>query len=292
MPFTPDFVRVLERLHLTVRRRMTGEGPGVRRSDKRGASIEFHDYRRYAPGDEVRYVDWNVYARHGSLFIKEFSAEERIHVRLLLDASDSMSFGDPSKLQAARETAAALGYVGLLHYDSVSVRSFPRLSLPERGPLRGKGRLFELLERLDAVQPRGAGNLADISSSLDSSGNRGRSLVLVLTDAYDPSLAEAIRSLRAPGREVHLVHFISREEIEPTGRGNLLFTELETGASRRFRVTDSTIRRYRERFMAWCGEVERLCRANELGYIRVRSDRSLEERVMEIFRKGGMIELR
>ena len=292
MPFTPDFVRVLERLHLTVRRHMTGEGPGARRSDKRGASIEFHDYRRYTPGDEVRYVDWNVYARHGSLFIKEFSAEERIHVRLLIDASDSMTFGTPSKLQAVRETAAALGYVGLIHYDSVSIRSFPQAVASERPPLRGKGRVFELLERLDAVQPEGSGRLADAFSAFRTSGGRGRSLVLVFTDAYDASLADAIRSLRAPGREVHLVHFISREEIEPSGRGPLMLTELETGVRRKIRVTGSTVRRYRERFLAWCGEVERLCRAHELGYIRIRSDLPLEERVMEIFRKGGMLELR
>ncbi len=87
MPLPADFVRTLERLYLLARKHMTRGEQGSRRSPRRGASIEFHDYRHYTPGDEIRYIDWNVYARHGSLFIKEFSAEENVHVSILLDAS-------------------------------------------------------------------------------------------------------------------------------------------------------------------------------------------------------------
>ncbi|MHC4607548.1 MAG: DUF58 domain-containing protein, partial [Planctomycetota bacterium] len=102
MQFSGDFLRVLERLYLLARRRMTREEHGSRPSARRGGSIEFHDYRHYTPGDEARYIDWNVYARHGSLFVKEFAAEETVHVSVLLDASASMTFGDPPKIDAAR----------------------------------------------------------------------------------------------------------------------------------------------------------------------------------------------
>src|SRR5215831_7804015 len=120
MAFDAKFLKTLEALNLLARRTLTGDDRADRLTPRKGASLEFNDYRRYAPGDEIRYIDWNVYARHGSLFVKEFTAEENVHVSLLLDASGSMSFGRPSKFEAARELAAALGYIGLANFDTVS----------------------------------------------------------------------------------------------------------------------------------------------------------------------------
>src|SRR5262245_63343120 len=109
MPFGPDLIRTLDALNLLARKLLSGEDRADRLTPRKGASLEFNDYRRYAPGDEIRYIDWNVYARHGNLFVKEFTAEENIHVSVLLDTSRSMEFG--GKFQAAKELAAALGYI-------------------------------------------------------------------------------------------------------------------------------------------------------------------------------------
>src|SRR5437867_10662565 len=111
MAFDAGFLKTLEALNLLARRTLTGDDRAERPTPRRGASLEFADYRRYAPGDEIRYIDWNVYARHGSLFVKEFTAEENVHVTIVLDTSASMAFGRASKFEAARELAAALGYI-------------------------------------------------------------------------------------------------------------------------------------------------------------------------------------
>src|SRR4026209_564978 len=143
MPFGPEFIRTLDALNLLARRLLAAEDRADRPTPRRGASLEFNDYRRYTPGDEIRYIDWNVYARHGSLFVKEFTAEENIHVSVLLDTSKSMEFG--GKFEAAKEVAAALGYIGLANYDTLSLFTFGSEVRPVQKVLRGEGRGFELL---------------------------------------------------------------------------------------------------------------------------------------------------
>src|SRR5262245_66242591 len=101
MPFGPDLIRTLDALNLLARKLLSGEDRADRPTPRRGASLEFADYRRYAPGDEIRYIDWNVYARHGSLFVKEFAAEENIHVTIVRDNPTSMAYRKASKFQAA-----------------------------------------------------------------------------------------------------------------------------------------------------------------------------------------------
>src|SRR5947207_8661587 len=121
MRFDASFTRTLEALNLLARKALAGEDRSDRPSLLRGASIEFADYRRYTPGDEIRYIDWNVFARHGSLFVKEFTAEQNVNVTILVDASRSMDFGTPTKFDAARELAAALAYIALAGFDTVNV---------------------------------------------------------------------------------------------------------------------------------------------------------------------------
>ena len=111
--FDEAFLRQLERLLLLMRSPVRGGLKGGRRSVKRGQSVEFADYRDYTPGDDLRQLDWNVYARLEKLFVKLFVEEEDVTISLLLDASASMTFGAPSKLQFAKRAAAALGYIGL-----------------------------------------------------------------------------------------------------------------------------------------------------------------------------------
>src|SRR5437868_4495447 len=115
----PAFLRKIEQLSLVAKKLFTGQLKGERRSAKRGASVEFADYRNYTLGDDLRYVDWNTYARLEKLFLKLFLEEEDLHVYLLVDGSASMAFGDPAKFDYARRIAAALGYVGLANYDRV-----------------------------------------------------------------------------------------------------------------------------------------------------------------------------
>src|SRR5437763_12851122 len=113
----PEFLRKLEQLSIVSKKVFTGQLKGERRSAKRGTSVEFADYRNYTLGDDLRYMDWNTFARLEKLFLKLFIEEEDLHVYTLIDGSQSMAWGAPSKFDYGRKLVAALGYIGLTNFD-------------------------------------------------------------------------------------------------------------------------------------------------------------------------------
>jgi uncharacterized protein (DUF58 family) len=290
MAFDAQFLKTLEALNLLARRTLSGDDRAERRTPRKGASVEFAEYRAYAPGDEIRYIDWNVYARHGNLFIKEFSAEENVHISILLDTSRSMAFG--GKFEAARELAAALGYIGLANYDSVSLHTFGSELRTVQKFQRGRGRIFMLLEELEALRAEGTTDMrAAFRASLPRL--RGRSLILLLTDFYDlEGYTEGIRSLLAQKFLVHLVHVVSREEMSPAVRGRFSLLDLETGRSRDVTLLPKTVEAYHRRFTQFCAEIEEFGRVHELAYARVLADEPLDRRVVDVLRAGGILEHR
>ncbi len=290
MAFDASFLKTLEALNIMARRLLAGDDRAERRTPRKGGSIEFSDYRRYAPGDEIRYIDWNVYARHGHLFVKEFSAEEDVHVSLLLDTSRSMDFG--RKFAAARELAAALGYIGLVNYDTVSLYTFGAEVRTVQRFLRGKGRIFELLSALEGLSTGGATDMrAAFRAALPRL--RGRSLVLLITDFYDlAGYTEAVRSLLAQKLEVHLIHLVALEEMAPRAQGRLNLLDLETGRQKDVTIAPRTVDAYRGRFLRFCEEIEEFSRAHEIAYARAISDEPLDRRVLDVLRAGGILEHR
>jgi len=290
MAFDAAFLRTLEALNLLARRTLTGDERAERLTPRKGASLEFADYRRYTPGDEIRYIDWNVYARHGSLFVKEFTAEENVHVSVLLDTSRSMDFA--GKFQAAKELADALGYIGLSNYDTLSLFTFGSEVRPIKKFLRGKGRIFELLSAVDAVRPEGE---TDMKRAFGPAlpRLRGRSLVLLITDFYDlVGYSDGIRQLLAQRFGVHLIHMVSRDEVTPRARGRFSLLDLETGRTKDATIIPRTLDAYIRRFRAFCAEVEEFGRTQELAYARVLAEDPLERRVVDILRAGGIVEHR
>src|SRR6187401_95405 len=134
----PSFMARLDQLDLMSRKMLAGKMKGERRSKRRGQSVEFADYRNYTVGDDLRFIDWNTYARLDKLFLKLFLEEEDLHFYTLIDASLSMNFGDPSKLQYAKQLAAALGFIGLIRADRIRIETIGQPA-KERGPIwRGR----------------------------------------------------------------------------------------------------------------------------------------------------------
>src|SRR6266852_73049 len=142
---TPELLRRLEQFQLLAARRAKSSAKGERRSRARGQSVEFADYRNYVAGDDLRYLDWNLYGRLERLFLKLYEEERELPVRIFLDASESMTFGDPRKFDFARQVAAAIGYVALSGFDRVSVIPFP--SLANDGQADQAARTSELAAR-------------------------------------------------------------------------------------------------------------------------------------------------
>src|SRR4051812_48514195 len=163
---TPELLRRLEQFQLLATRRAKSSARGERRSRARGQSVEFADYRNYSHGDDFRYLDWNLYGRLERLFIKLYEEERELPVRIFLDASESMSFGDPRKFDFTRQVAAAIGYVALCGFDRVSVIAFPEHAdeIPVRGALRavrGKKSSLGFFQNLNQLKAEGAANFND-----------------------------------------------------------------------------------------------------------------------------------
>src|SRR5436190_9192542 len=205
---TPELLRRLEQFQLLAARRAKSSAKGERRSRARGQSVEFADYRTYVHGDDFRYLDWNLYGRLERLFLKLYEEERELPVRIFLDASESMTFGEPRKFDFARQVAAAVGYVALSGFDRVSVIPFPNASansemnggtgqesgmttreLAARGALRsvrGKKSTMEFFQNLTALTAGGAANLNE-SLRRGALEARQAGVAVVLSDFLDPA---------------------------------------------------------------------------------------------------------
>src|ERR687884_718739 len=153
--FDSDFLKKLEYLSLVSRRVFRGTLMAQRRTMQLGGGIEFADHREYTPGDDYRYLDWNLYARHDELLLKRFQEEEDLHVYFLLDCSRSMAVGDPVKFDFARQVTAALAYIALADLDRIAVVAFAADIVADFPLTRGKGRILSLLKFLEGLEPQG-----------------------------------------------------------------------------------------------------------------------------------------
>jgi uncharacterized protein (DUF58 family) len=278
--FSPEFLAQLERLTLASRRVFRGRVKGERRSPRKGQSVEFADYRAYGVGDDLRYVDWNAYARLDRLHVKLFVDEEDLCLHLLVDASASMDFGRPTKLEYAAKLAAALGFVGLVGLERVGVGILRERAAEGWMPSRGRNQFPALLDFLTGVKPAGPTRLNDALASYALRA-RESGLAVVISDLLDPAGYEAgLRALMERRFDIHLIHLLDPEEMNPEMAGDFRLTDAETGEVQELSVDGEAIRAYREKLHAFLERAESFCRAKEIGYHRVITDTPVEEFVL------------
>ena len=281
-------LRRLERLTLAVRRPVAGGLGGEHRSSARASSLDFADYRPYMPGDDFRRIDWNAYGRFGTLFVKLTEAREQLPVHILLDASRSMAWGEPSKLRFGCQIAAALGYVSLARYDRLTVTALgeqPR----ELRSVRGRGRLGSLLHFLNNVEPSGA---LDLAASLRSYrvDRRAGGLAIVISDLLSPDgYEEGLDALRQAGLDVVVLQVLSPRELAPAEGGDVELEDAETGEIVQVSLTPRMLGVYRERLDRWCAEAEEACTRRGIVYVRVATDASLEDLLLDQLRRVGVL---
>ena len=284
----PQFLRKLEQLNLVSRRVFSGQLKGERRSTRRGTSVEFADFRNYVPGDDLRYVDWNTYARLERLFIKLFVEEEDLHVYLLVDASASMEFGSPSKLTYARKVAAALGYLGLTHFDRVAAGWLRDGTARMQRPARGRGQIIPLFEFLAASEASGATHL-ERSMRDFTLRTRRRGLVILLSDFLDPGWESALKTLFARGFGGVVVQILSPAEVRPDLVGDLRIRDTETGEEREVTISGSLLKDYERAFGDFTHRVQSTCSRFGGDYFRVTTDDPFEDLILKWFRTRGLV---
>jgi uncharacterized protein (DUF58 family) len=270
----------LERLRLRSRRPVRGWAAGDRKGRRPGRSVEFHDYRAYGVGDDLRYVDWNIYARTDRLHVKLFVDDEELCLHLLLDASASMDWGTPSKLEWAARLAAALGFVGLASLERVGVGILRSRFAEGWPPARGRGRITALFDFLAGLE---AGGTTDLGEALTGYAARAQdgSVAVLVSDLLDPRGYEAgLGALLERGCEVHVVHVLSRDELEPDLAGELRLIDHETGEARPLSVSRATVRAYQERLQRFIEGAEAFCHRHAIPYHRATSDAPVESLVL------------
>jgi len=247
---TPELLRRLEQVQMLAARRAKSSLKGERRSRARGLSVEFADHRNYVLGDDLRYLDWNLFGRLDRLFLKLYEEERELPVRIFLDASESMNFGTPTKFDFARQVAAAIGYVALCGFDRVAVAPFPDRAVGGGDPelahrnalrsVRGKKSSMQFFRDLSALSASGA---ADLNASLKRGAMEARQsgVAIVLSDFLDPAGYEAgLNALVGRGFQINCVQILAPEELDPTTFGDLRLIDSENGDE-----TEVTFGKYR-----------------------------------------------
>jgi uncharacterized protein (DUF58 family) len=287
--FDEAFLRQLERLLLLMRSPVRGGLKGGRRSVKRGQSVEFADYRDYTPGDDLRQLDWNVYARLEKLFVKLFVEEEDVTISLLVDASASMTYGSPSKLLFAKRAAAALGYIGLASEDRVRVAALSGRVARRRTSLRGSGRVFRLLADLSAIEA--ADGPTDLLAAARHAAAQlhGRGMVILLSDLLDPAADRVIRELAATGSELIILHVLSPDELDPILEGDLRLMDAETGEGLDVTVDLATLDAYKIRLAAWKAGFADVAAKRRATYVDLPSDANLSDLMFAELRRRRVL---
>jgi len=299
---TPELLRRLEQFQLLAQRRAKSSLKGERRSKARGQSVEFADYRNYVSGDDFRYLDWNLYGRLDRLFLKLYEEERELPVTVFLDASESMTFGEPRKFDFARQVAAAVGYVALCGFDRVSVMTFPDMppmteselkarsqELASRGALRsvrGRKSALQFFQNINQLTARGA---TELNEALRRGALQVRQagMAVVLSDFLDPAGYESgLTALVGRGFQVNAVQILAPEELNPAAYGDLRLIDSETGAEQEVTFGKYRLNAYKQTVQNFCQRLREYCSSRGINFFMAGSDTPLEELLLKQLRQS------
>jgi uncharacterized protein (DUF58 family) len=294
--FDSAFLSRLERLRLQVRRVFAGARRAERRSRRTGSSLEFADYRDYAPGDDPRRIDWNIYGRIGRLMMKLTEEEEDLRVAILVDCSASMHWrpadaNRPSKFDLSRKVAAALGYLALHGMDHVEMWFFDTTLRGESGLFRGRPAFHQILRFLRNAPDSPGGTRLEDSLERFGKRQRRRGLAIVASDCLDPAGYErGLLALAGRHFDLHLLHVMDPAEWEPTERGDLLLRDCEGGGELAVTAGPGLLRAYRDEVRRFREGLRTWCSRHQAGYSFISTDAEFDDIVLRMFRREGLVQ--
>jgi uncharacterized protein (DUF58 family) len=287
--FDDQFQRKLEYLALVSRRVFAGRLRAERRTKKSGSGVEFADHRDYQPGDDFRYLDWNVYQRFEKLLVRLYEEEEDLAIYFILDTSASMAFGDGRKLRYAKKVCAALAYVGLANLDRVTMVTTSDRVMERMPETRGKARIFKAFRFLREVEAEGTTDLGDAMKTFVAQ-NKRRGLAVLVSDLYDPrGFEKGINVLRYNKFDPFVVHITDPGEGKPKLNGDVLVYDCETGDEREVTVTAKVLSLFGEAYTAYLADIDRFCATHQVPYVTASVDVPFDELILRVFRRGGFL---
>src|SRR5215510_4047541 len=284
-----EFLARLEQLELVSRKIFLGRMKGERRSKRKGQSVEFADYRNYVVGDDLRFLDWNLFARLDRLFIRLFLEEEDLHFYVLIDNSLSMDFGNPTKLYYAKQVAAALAFIGLVNMDRVVIEGFNNRLTQSLPAVRGKRSLWRVLDFLQKLGPAGPSDMKQCmrTFSLKSSG---KGIVVVLSDFMDKGgYEDALRYLVARQMDIYAIQILSQEEIEPPIVGDLKLIDVEDADEAEITVSAPLLKRYKQNLAAHRAALHEFCTRRGVMYLFTSNQVPFDKLVLSYLRQRGLV---
>jgi len=285
----PEFLTRLEQLELVSRKIFLGRMKGERRSKRKGQSVEFADYRNYVIGDDLRFLDWNLFARLDKLFIRLFMEEEDLHFYVLLDNSLSMDFGNPTKLRFAKQVAAALGFIGLVNMDRVVIEAFNNRLTQSLPAVRGRRSLWRMMDFLQKIEPAGPSDLKKAlrTFSLKCSG---KGIVVLLTDFMDKGgYEDALRYLVTRQLDIYVIQILSHEEIDPEIVGDLKLVDIEDEDVAEITVSAPLLKRYKQNLATFRAALHEFCTRRGITYLFTSNQVPFDRLVLTYLRQRGLV---
>ena len=308
MLLSPLFLKQLDALSLGARRAFTGSSRGEKRSLKRGASVEFADFRPYHLGDDIRRIDWNAYGRFEKLYLKQFLEEEDLDLTLILDASASMGFGSPSKFLVAQQIAAAIGYVALNGFDRVGGVAFDSDARAWFPPSRGRVAPARLMKFLESQSAQNRGDLKLAAQRVATRAQRS-GVAVVLSDflfadqnANQNGVAKnnetqngargyeaGLKTLAARGFEVSVLQILDTDELAPNFMGDFKLVDAEDASTREVTMGATMLSTYKHRAQNYCDELRAFCLRYNMNYALITNDTPIETTMLRVVRGMGLV---
>ena len=292
--FDPSTLRKFESLNIVASQVRAGAMKGERRSTKRGTSIEFADYRNYVKGDDLRRIDWNIFARLERPFIKLLEEEEDLAVHFLIDASASMDWpreGGNRELHKfiwSLRVLGGLAYLSLISGDLVHVTALRNDRNHRWGPHRGRAYAMNMLLSLEKVYTRGDTNL-DVALK-DYAMRAGRpGLCIIISDMMSPAYKDGLSALQSRGFEVAVIQALSPDEINPEISGDLRLIDVETGIPQEVTVDAEMQKLYQDRLLAWQEEIGDFCLRRGIHFVTAETSMPWEELILFQLRRINVV---
>lgn len=288
----------LAQLDLASRKVFTGRLKGERRSKKRGESVEFADHRPYVVGDDLRFIDWNIYGRLDRLFLKLFLEEEDLSLHLVIDCSASMGCGDPEKFDYCQRLAAALGYIGMVNLNRVTLTAIGAPE-PEEGAapavrsvirnLRGRRRASEMGAWLCGLEPDGVSRFDEACKRIALT-RAGKGVMVVLSDFFlKEGYEQGLRMLVGRGFDVFCIQTLAPQEVEPTLGGDLRLKDIEDADIAEVTISAPLLKRYKENLAAYCDQWRKFCARRDIMTMTIRTDTPVETVILDYLRTRGLL---
>jgi uncharacterized protein (DUF58 family) len=286
---SPTFLQKLKLLQILSKKVNWGMQKGEHSSSLRGRSLEFADFRNYVRGDDIRYIDWNIYGRLEKLFLKLFVEDMELTIYLLIDTSTSMALGIPEKLFYSKRIAASLAFIGLSNFDRVAIGALDTTGKLYQPPLRGGNQIFQGFRFLNGLQSSG---VTDLGRDLRNFGKKIKrpGLIVVISDfLQEQDFFEGLNFLLYQKNSLFLLQVVDRLEKEPELRGDVKLVDIETEDSREVSISEKLLKLYRLNFSTHCRKIEDFCMKRGIGYIQTTTEIPFEEIVLKYLRMGRLL---